>query len=108
MKALKRSLCLVAAVVMMMGLVACGSEEGIVGTWVDNVNGVDNIITFNKDNTMKMEIKDVMNIDGTYTSTADSIDVVIMGQTVHYTYKLNDKNTLAMTVNDETETFKRK
>lgn len=107
MKAAKRAVSLVAALILVMSLVACG-EKGLKGTWVDSSTGVDNVFEFNDDGKGKMSVTGMLELEFTYKYTDDKITVTIMGADVEYGYRLDGDTLVLITEEGEEETFKRK
>lgn len=82
-------------------------QELLCGTWVDNVNGVDNIFEFKANMTGRMAVGSSVELAYTYTCTEDKIVIQVGDKSVEYGYQVDD-DTLVLTVGGEEETFKRK
>lgn len=114
MKTAKRLVSLLAALVMVMSLVACGGEKGLVGTWEASadIDGqeVSAGYTFESNGDCSMNALG-LTLDGTYKTDGDKLIITIsmmgMEQSQEYTYKV-DGNTLFLTMDGEKAEFKRK
>ena len=109
MKAVKRTVCLVAALVMVMSLVACG-DSGIVGTWSVAQDGIEVTYTFNSDGTGSMTVLGIP-VDMKYTTSGDTLKITVsfFGQedTQEMTYKV-DGNKLTLTDDGESVVLTKK
>lgn len=75
MKTARKSIALVAVLMLTMSLVACGSSS-IIGTWEKNNNGMTVEYTFEKDGTCKTNMLD-MTIDGTYKLDGEMLTITM-------------------------------
>ncbi len=114
MKTAKRLVSLVAALVMVMSLVACGGEKGLVGTWEvsADIDGqeISAGYTFESNGDCSVNAMGIT-MDGTYKTDGDKITITVSFMGVETsqegTYKV-DGDTLTLTIDGETGTLKRK
>ena len=102
---MKRTVCLVMAVLLLaVSLCACGGNK-LVGTWVGKMEGVEISMTFDKDGEGKMESMGIISIDFEYEVKNNKLILSLEGEESDpIDFKVSGK-TLSLEVDGETMTF---
>ena len=88
--------------------IGCGNPNALYATW-DSNDEPDYWMTLNRDGTLQMGWGDALVLNGTFSTSGNSITMEVMGETGTGTFYLsNNNNTLTTHMEGDTDTFTRR